>query len=128
MINVPPSAEDCFDAGMDDILYATVGMTPNKLPRALALRRRGCDLKLVTDNVAGAEAVAHFGRAHGEASEVWIEIDVDGHRSGIPPEGEALVEVGRALHDGLGSHRHAMTATSTFCRNVGSPLHATTRP
>ena len=92
-------AEEFFDTGIDDILYA-VGITPNKLPRALALRRRGCDLKLITDNVAGAEAIARFGRAHGEAFEVWIEIDVDGHRSGIPPEGEALVEVGRALHDG----------------------------
>src|SRR5690606_19059256 len=82
-----------------DILYA-VGMTPDKLPRALALRRSGCDLKLVTDNIAGAEAIARFGREHGEAFEAWIEIDVDGHRSGILPGGEALVEVGRALHDG----------------------------
>src|SRR5690606_38517157 len=92
-------AEEFFDAGIDDILYA-VGITPDKLPRALALRRRGCDLKLVTDNVAGAEAVSRFGRERGEAFEAWIEIDVDGHRSGIPPEGAALVEVGRALHDG----------------------------
>jgi D-serine deaminase-like pyridoxal phosphate-dependent protein len=29
---------------------------------------------------------------------VWIEIDVDGHRSGIPPEGNALLAVGRLLH------------------------------
>ena len=92
-------AEEFFDAGIDDILYA-VGMTPDKLPRALALRRSGCDLKLVTDNIAGAEAIVRFGREHGEAFEVWIEIDVDGHRSGILPGGEALVEVGRALHDG----------------------------
>ena len=92
-------AEEFFDAGIDDILYA-VGITPDKLPRALALRRRGCDLKLVTDNVAGAEAISRFGRERGEAFEAWIEIDVDGHRSGIPPEGAALVEVGRALHDG----------------------------
>jgi D-serine deaminase-like pyridoxal phosphate-dependent protein len=127
LINVPPSAAEFFDAGIDDILY-TVGITPNKLPRALSLRRRGCDLRLVTDNVAGAEAVARFGRAHGEAFEVWIEIDVDGHRSGIPPDGEALVEVGCALHDGLSSHCHATTATSIFCRKVGSPLPATTRP
>ena len=27
--------------------------------------------------VDGAEAVARFGREHGEAFEVWIEIDVD---------------------------------------------------
>lgn len=92
-------AEEFFDAGIDDIVYA-VGIAPNKLPRALALRRKGCDLKLVTDNVAGAEAVARFGREHGETFEVWIEIDVDGNRSGIPPEGDALLEVGRALHEG----------------------------
>lgn len=50
--------------------------------------------------VDGAEAVARFGREHGEAFEVWIEIDVDGHRSGISPEGGALLDVGRALHEG----------------------------
>ncbi|HET8819339.1 MAG TPA: DSD1 family PLP-dependent enzyme [Xanthomonadaceae bacterium] len=92
-------AEEFFAAGIDDILYA-VCIAPAKLPRALALRRQGCDLKLVTDSVAGAEAIARFGHAQGEVFEAWIEIDVDGHRSGIPPEGEALLAVGRALHAG----------------------------
>jgi D-serine deaminase-like pyridoxal phosphate-dependent protein len=55
-------AEQFFDAGIDDILYA-VCISPDKLPRALALRRRGCDLKLVTDSVVGAEAIARFGQA-----------------------------------------------------------------
>ena len=92
-------AEQFFAAGIADILYA-VCMAPGKLPQALALRRRGCDLKLVTDSVAGAEAIARFGREHGEAFEVWIEIDVDGHRSGVPPESATLLDVGRALHQG----------------------------
>lgn len=92
-------AEEFFDAGIDDIVYA-VCIAPNKLSRALALRRRGCDLKLVTDSVAGAEAIAGFGKAHGEVFEAWIEIDVDGNRSGIPPESDELLEVGHALHDG----------------------------
>ncbi|MDQ3286689.1 MAG: DSD1 family PLP-dependent enzyme [Pseudomonadota bacterium] len=92
-------AEAFFDAGIDDILYA-VCIAPARLPRALALRRKGCDLKLVTDSVAGAEAITGFGKTHGEVFEVWIEIDADGHRSGIPPEGEALLAVGRALHQG----------------------------
>ena len=92
-------AEAFFDAGIDDILYA-VCISPDKLPRALALRRRGCDLKLVIDSVPGAEAIVRFGIAQGEAFEVWIEIDVDGHRAGIPPEGDALLPVGRALDEG----------------------------
>jgi D-serine deaminase-like pyridoxal phosphate-dependent protein len=66
----------------------------------LQLRREGCGLKVITDSVAGAQAIVAFGREHGEAFEVWIEVDVDGHRSGIPPEGDALVAVGRALVDG----------------------------
>jgi len=92
-------AEQFFAAGIANILYA-VCMAPGKLPQALALRRRGCDLKLITDSVAGAEAIARFGREHGEAFEVWIEIDVDGHRSGVPPESATLLDVGRALHEG----------------------------
>ncbi len=85
--------------GFADILYA-VGMTPGKLPQVLALRRRGCDLKIITDSVASATAIADFGRAHDEVFEVWIEIDSDGHRSGIKPDEPALLEVARALHDG----------------------------
>ena len=92
-------AEQFFAAGVKDILYA-VGIVPGKLAPALALRRRGCELKILVDSVAGAEAIARFGREHGEAFEVWIEIDADGHRSGVPPESDTLLAVGRALHDG----------------------------
>jgi len=85
--------------GITDILYA-VGITPGKLPHALALRRRGCDLKIITDNVTCAAAIAAFGREHGEIFEVWIEIDTDGHRSGITPQEQLLLDVARVLHDG----------------------------
>nr|WP_315397029.1 DSD1 family PLP-dependent enzyme [uncultured Duganella sp.] len=92
-------AERFFDAGIADILYA-VGMVATKLPQALALRRRGCDLKIITDSVASAEAIARFGQQHDARFEVWIEIDSDGHRSGVKPEAQLLLDVGRALHDG----------------------------
>ncbi|MFM0340447.1 DSD1 family PLP-dependent enzyme [Paraburkholderia fungorum] len=91
-------AEAFFAAGITDILYA-VSIAPSKLPRALALRRQGCDLKLVVDNAAAAAAFAEFGREHQETFEVWIEIDTDGHRSGITPEQDTLLEVGRILHE-----------------------------
>ncbi|VWC95717.1 DSD1 family PLP-dependent enzyme [Burkholderia lata] len=92
-------AEQFFAHGIRDIVYA-VGMVPAKLGQALALRRQGCDLKLVADSLAAAHAIAEFGRAHGERFDVWIEVDVDGHRSGIPPDADLLIDVGRALVDG----------------------------
>jgi D-serine deaminase-like pyridoxal phosphate-dependent protein len=92
-------AEEFFAVGITDIVYA-VGMSPAKLPQALALRRRGCDLKLITDNVAAARAIAEFGRAHGERLEVWIEVDADGNRSGVAPDGASLLAVAGVLREG----------------------------
>ncbi|MBW0447023.1 DSD1 family PLP-dependent enzyme [Paraburkholderia phenoliruptrix] len=92
-------AEQFFANGIRDIVYA-VGMAPTKLPQALALRRQGCDLKIVADSVACAEAIVAFGRQHDEAFEVWIQIDVDGHRSGIAPEDDLLITVAATLSNG----------------------------
>jgi D-serine deaminase-like pyridoxal phosphate-dependent protein len=92
-------AERFFEAGTTDILYA-VGMVGSKLPQAMALRRRGCELKIITDSLASAEIIVRFGKQHGMQFEVWIEIDSDGHRSGIRPGLDTLIEVGRHLHQG----------------------------
>jgi D-serine deaminase-like pyridoxal phosphate-dependent protein len=89
-------AEQFFAAGIADIVYA-VGIVPGKLGQVLALRRGGCDLKIITDNADAARATGAFGREHGHVFDVWIEIDVDGHRSGITPGDDALLVVGRAL-------------------------------
>ena len=87
-----------FADGISNILYA-VGMAPGKLPHVLSLRRQGCQLKIITDSVSSAKAISDFGRTHGEAFEVWIEIDTDGHRSGIQPDEQALLQVAHVLHD-----------------------------
>ncbi|HJW56199.1 MAG TPA: DSD1 family PLP-dependent enzyme [Burkholderiaceae bacterium] len=92
-------AEQFFVTGIRDIVYA-VGMAPNKLGQALELRQKGCELKIVADSVGSAEAIVAFGREHGEVFEVWIEVDVDGHRSGIAPEDDLLIAVGKVLVDG----------------------------
>ncbi|NIE63168.1 DSD1 family PLP-dependent enzyme [Burkholderia sp. Ax-1719] len=92
-------AEQFFASGVRDIVYA-VGMVPTKLPQALLLRRQGCDLKIVVDNLQAAYAVSAFGREHDERFEVLIEVDVDGHRSGIEPDDDLLINVGQALVDG----------------------------
>ncbi len=92
-------AEQFFAQGVTDILYA-VSMAPHRLAHALDLRQRGCQLQILTDSVQGAQAIADFGKQHGHAFEVLIEIDTDGHRSGIQPEDAVLLEVGQVLHQG----------------------------
>jgi D-serine deaminase-like pyridoxal phosphate-dependent protein len=92
-------AEQFFAEGFIDILYA-VGMAPHRLAHAMDLRRRGCALGILTDGVESARAIAEFGRANGEVFDVLIEVDTDGHRSGIRPEEDSLLEVARVLRDG----------------------------
>lgn len=91
-------AEQFFEDGINDILYA-VGIAPGRLKQALALQRRGCNLKIITDSVAAARKIGEFGADHGARFEVWIEVDTDGHRSGIKPEEPALLEVAQVLED-----------------------------
>lgn len=87
--------------GVRDILYA-VGIAPAKLDRVGQIRREtGCDLMVVLDSLEQAEAVAAWSREHGDPLPVLIEIDADGHRSGVQPgETERLVAIGRALAAG----------------------------
>jgi len=91
-------AQQCLAAGITDITYA-VGIAPAKLPQVLALRRQGAQLTILTDNLASAAAIGSFCRAQGEAIPVLIEIDTDQHRSGVAPESDLLLDLGRALHD-----------------------------
>lgn len=92
-------AEVFGEAGFTDVLYA-VGLDPSKIGRVAALRRRGIDLKVITDNpeVAGAISAA----AAGSPIPTLIEIDVDGHRAGLPwANGAAMAAVAAALGSNL---------------------------
>ncbi len=91
-------AEQFFDSGIRDILYA-VGIAANKLPQAAALQEKGCDLKILTDSVASARAIADFAQTRGIVFKVFIEIDTDDHRSGIKPDAASLLDVAKVLAD-----------------------------
>jgi D-serine deaminase-like pyridoxal phosphate-dependent protein len=87
-------------AGVRDIIYA-VGIAPSKLARVLDLRAEGVDLAVVLDTFEQAEAVATASREAGVRIPALIEIDCDGHRSGVlPTDRSRLVEIGRALERG----------------------------
>lgn len=85
--------------GVKDLIYA-VGIAPQKLADVAAIREAGCDLKIILDNVAAAKAVSAFCTKRGVTIPVLIEVDCDGHRSGVRPESELLIEIARALTDG----------------------------
>ena len=117
-------AEHCFAAGIRDVFYA-VAIAPHKLPQALTLRRQGCNLSLLTDSVAGAQAIVAFAQLHDERLDVWIEIDCDGHRSGLAAQDPALIDVARILNDGGIQLRGVMThAGSSYELDSLEPLQA----
>ncbi len=92
-------AEQFFDAGFDDVLYA-VTLAPHRIEPALALMRRGCRLQVVVDSLAAAHALVAAAHRHGQQPQVLIEVDVDGHRSGVRPDAALLLEIGQAVHTG----------------------------
>ncbi len=116
-------AEQFFAAGVHDILYA-VGMAAPKLKQAAALIKQGCALKIIADSAESASAIATFSLQNAVKFEVWIEIDTDGHRSGVKPESEDLIAIGRILH-GAGALGGVMThAGGSYALNTPEALQA----
>lgn len=91
-----------FSQGVRDILYA-VGIAPVKLPQVADLVRRGCRLRVILDSIDAADAVQEFGSAEGVRIEALIEIDTDGHRAGVAPGDELLLEIARRIASGGGA-------------------------
>lgn len=109
-------AEYCYTNKIKDLLYA-VGIAPNKLDHVAALRSEGADITIILDSVASARLVAERGRALGITFPALIEIDSDGHRSGIRPGDAVLCEIGRVLGANLrGVMTHA--GDSYNCKSV----------
>jgi len=83
--------------GFTDILYG-VGVVPSKLAAVTELRRQGVNLRVVTDNLAVATAIADAAR-NGDTFSVFIEIDSGAGRAGLPyPALPGLLDIARVLH------------------------------
>ena len=76
--------------GWPDQIYG-VGITPQKLDAVAALNAAGAQVKVITDDVDAARAIA----AHPGAAEALVEVDCGEHRGGLDPA-ETLA-VARAL-------------------------------
>lgn len=105
--------------GFTDILYA-VCIAPNKFAHAAALQDRGVRLSLLLDSMQTARLLAAERRRSGRTWPVLIEIDSDGHRSGIKPDAPELLEIGRFLEDaGIPVHGVMTHAGASYdCRST----------
>ncbi|MFZ2994803.1 DSD1 family PLP-dependent enzyme [Sphingobium sp.] len=111
-------AERFASAGVTDLIYA-VGISPDKIERVLALRAAGIDLAITLDTVEQARMVAHASRAAGDAIPALIEIDCDGHRSGVLPDDRLhLVAIAEALGNGA-SLRGVLTHAGDSYNAIG---------
>jgi D-serine deaminase-like pyridoxal phosphate-dependent protein len=105
-------------AGVTDILYA-VCIAPNKLDHVMRLQDRGVCLSIILDSMEAARCVVDRAQAAKRHFDVLIEIDCDGHRSGIKPEANTLLEIGRYLE----AHGVPVKGVMT---HAGESYHCTT--
>lgn len=109
-------AEAFASAGYENLLYA-VGISPNKLGRIAALRRRGIQLHLLLDSAEQARAIVGYAQQHSVAFSVFIEIDCDGHRGGIRADAPQLTGIAEYLH-------HNGVEVSGVMTHAGESYHA----
>jgi D-serine deaminase-like pyridoxal phosphate-dependent protein len=80
------------EGGWTDQIYA-VGITPRKLDAAAELNAAGADVKVITDDLDAARAIA----AHPGPISALVEVDVGEGRGGLSPDDGALPEIAAAL-------------------------------
>jgi len=89
-------AEYFLEHGWTDILYA-VGIAANKFDHVARLKQRGAEITVILDNVETAVVLAEYCRESNLSLPVLIEIDTDGHRSGVQPDAPLLLEIASRL-------------------------------
>lgn len=90
-------AEYYFDQGISDMIYA-VGIAPVKLDRVAGLIKKGAAISVILDSIEQVRFVSAKAQQHRITIPVLIELDCDGHRSGVTLDDSILVDIGRLLN------------------------------
>jgi D-serine deaminase-like pyridoxal phosphate-dependent protein len=88
-----------LEHGFTDILYG-VAIAPNKFAQAAQLVQMGASLTLILDSMETARLLADYAVVEGQDFDVLLEIDCDGHRSGLAPDSPLIVEIAHELRRG----------------------------
>ena len=91
-------AEYYFDHGIRDIVYA-VGIAPVKLDRIVALIKKGANIQIILDSIEQVRFTAAKAEEYSLKIPVLIELDCDGHRSGVTADDSLLLDIGKAAHN-----------------------------
>jgi D-serine deaminase-like pyridoxal phosphate-dependent protein len=78
-------AEALFAGGVQPILMTTCNVTPNKIKRAMTLRRQNPQFVQAVDNTRNAHDLSEAAKAFGVTADVVVDVAV-GTRSGVPAE------------------------------------------
>lgn len=107
MVSTLQEIEQLRGCGLEDFLYS-VAIVPSKFERVGSLLAADCRVTVAVDSVpVAAELVAFCVRTKKHIPAV-IELDLDGHRSGVAPtDAELLLAIGEVLH-GAGLLRGVM--------------------
>ncbi|MBW1636186.1 MAG: DSD1 family PLP-dependent enzyme [Deltaproteobacteria bacterium] len=114
-------AEYYFSHNIIDIVYA-VGIAPVKLDRVVALIKKGARIALILDSVEQVKFVAAKGQEYDVEIPVFIELDCDGHRSGVTLDDSLLLDIGNLLHNEEGVILNGVlthAGESYNCKSVG---------
>ena len=76
-------AEALVDHGIDRLLMTTSNVTPLKNQRAMSLRKWCPEFIQATDTAANARDLSEAAQAAGVVTDVVVDVDSDGHRTGI---------------------------------------------
>ena len=90
-------AEYYFNHGIEDIVYA-VGIAPVKLDRVANLIKKGANIAIILDTIEQVGFAAAKAKEYGLNIPVLIELDCDGHRSGVTLGDSLLMDIGRLLN------------------------------
>ena len=99
MVSTIEELEQLKSSGINDFLYS-VAIVPNKLDRIAKNLSNNCKITVAVDNISTAQELVSFYKSTGNKITAVVELDLDGHRSGVRPYAtEQLIKIGKCLDE-----------------------------
>ncbi len=99
MVSTIEELEQLKSSGINDFLYS-VAIVPNKLDRIAKNLSNNCKITVAVDNISTAQELVSFYKSTGNKITAVVELDLDGHRSGVRPHAtEQLIKIGKCLDE-----------------------------